>query len=61
MLQLVAGIHLPDIGTLYWQKQQRHAPCYILKMSVNGPSRVLGVAYLVITAMRGYSSSYRNY
>jgi len=35
MFQLVADIHLSNIGSLYWQNQQRHAPCRILKMSVN--------------------------
>jgi len=47
MFRLVAEIHLWDIGSLYWQKQQRHAPCSILKMSVNGASTIFGVASCV--------------
>jgi len=35
MFRLVADINLSDIGSVYWQKQQRHAPCHILKVSVN--------------------------
>jgi len=38
MVQLVADIHSLNIGSLYWQKQLGHAPCGILKMSVNGVS-----------------------
>jgi len=52
---LVADIHLSDIGTLYWQKQQQQAPCHILKLGVNGASTVSGVAYFVIKASRGSS------
>jgi hypothetical protein len=55
MFRLVAAIHLCDIGSLYWQKQQGNAPCSILKMSVNGVSNVLGLAYCVIKASRGFS------
>jgi hypothetical protein len=55
MFRLVADIHLCDIGSLYWQKQQLHAPGGILKMSVNGASTVLGLAYFVIKASRGSS------
>jgi len=40
MFQLIADIHLSDIGSLYWQKQQRDAPCRILRTSVNGASRI---------------------
>jgi hypothetical protein len=36
MFPLVADFNLSNIGSLYWQKQQRNAPCHILKMSVNG-------------------------
>jgi hypothetical protein len=50
MFQLVADIHLGDIGSLDWPNQQRHAPCGILKMNVNGASKVLGLAYFVIKA-----------
>jgi len=52
MFRLVADIHVSNIGSLYWQKQQQHAPCHILKMSVNAASTVLVVAYLVIKALR---------
>jgi len=41
---LVANIHLSNIGSLYWQKQQRHALCGILKMSVNGASTIFSFA-----------------
>jgi len=44
MFRLVADIHLSNIGSLYWQKQQRHAPCGILKMSVNGASTIFSFA-----------------
>jgi len=48
MFRLVVDSPLWDIGSLYWQNQRRHAPCGILKMSVNGASTVLGLAYFVI-------------
>jgi hypothetical protein len=54
MFRLVADIHLFGIGSLYWQTQQRNAPCSILKMSVNGASTVLGLAYFVIKASHGF-------
>jgi len=44
MFWLVADIHLSNIGSLYWQNQQRHAPCSILKMSVNGASTISSFA-----------------
>jgi len=50
MFRLVVDIHLSDIGSLYWEKQQQHAPCGILKMSVKVASTVLGLAYFVIKA-----------
>jgi len=52
MFRLVADIHSSNIGSLYWQKHQRHAPCHILKMNVNGASSVVVVEYLVIKASR---------
>jgi hypothetical protein len=52
MFQLVADPHSSDIGSHYWQQQQRHAPCHILKMTVNEMSTVLDVAYLAIKALR---------
>jgi hypothetical protein len=36
--RLVVDIHLWDVGSLYREKQQRDAPCGILKMSVNQAS-----------------------
>jgi hypothetical protein len=38
MFPLVAHIHLSNINSLYWRKWQRHLPCHILKISVNGAS-----------------------
>jgi hypothetical protein len=55
MFRLVSAIHLCDIGSLYWQKQQQNAPCSILKMSINRASTVLGLAYFVIKALHGFS------
>jgi hypothetical protein len=55
MFQLVAAIDLCNIGILYWQKHQRNAACSILKLSVNGVSTVLELAYFVIKASRGLS------
>jgi len=52
MFQLVADIQESNIGSLCWQKQQQHACCRILKMSVNGVSTILVVAYLVHKASR---------
>jgi hypothetical protein len=57
MFQLVADIHLCDIGCHYWQKHQRNATCSILKMSTNGASTVLGLAYFVIKALRRISQA----
>jgi hypothetical protein len=55
MFQLVEDIHLYDIGSLYWQKPQRHDRCAILKISVNRVSTVLGLAYSGIKASGGLS------
>jgi hypothetical protein len=55
MFRLVAAIHLYDIGSLYGQKQHPNTPGSILKMSVNGASTVLGLAFCVIKASRGFS------
>jgi len=52
MFQLVADIHSSNIGSLYWETQQQHAPCRILKLSIHGASTVLVVAYLAIKASR---------
>jgi hypothetical protein len=52
MFPFVADFNLSNIGSLYWQKQQRNAPCHILKMSVNRVWTILVVAYLVIKSSR---------
>jgi hypothetical protein len=44
MFRLVADIHFSAIGSLQWEKLQRHAPCRILRMSVNGASIILSFA-----------------
>jgi len=44
MIRLVADIHLSNIDSLYWQKQQRHALWSILKMIVNGASMIFSFA-----------------
>jgi len=44
MFRLVADIHWSNIGSLYCQKLRRHAPCGILKMSVNGGSTIFSFA-----------------
>ena len=59
--RLVADIHLWDNGSLYCQKQQRHAPCCILKMRVNRASTVLAPSYMVIKASGGSSRSEWNF
>ena len=48
MFRLVADIHLTDIGSLYCQKRQWHAPCRILRTSVNRVSMIFSFASLVI-------------
>jgi hypothetical protein len=55
MFRLVADIYSSDIGSLYWVKQQQHAPCSILQMTVNRASTVLGLENFVIKALRGSS------
>jgi hypothetical protein len=55
MFRLVADIDLRYIRNLYWQKQQRHAPCGILKMTVKGASTVVGLPSFVIKASHGSS------
>jgi len=44
MFQLVANIHLWDIGSLDCEKQQGHAPWSILRMSVDGMSTIFAFA-----------------
>jgi len=54
MFQLVADIHLPDIGSLYWEKLQQHAPCRILRMSVNRVLTIVSFASWVIYVLIGW-------
>jgi len=54
MFRLVADIHLSDFGSHYWPKQQRHTPCGILKMNVNGALTVLGLRYFVMKALHRF-------
>jgi len=44
MFRLVAGIHLSDNCSFYWEKLQRHAPCRILRMSTNGAPTIFSLA-----------------
>jgi len=48
MFRLVVDIHLPAIPSLYWEELKRHAPCHILRMSVNGASTMFSFASWVI-------------
>jgi len=48
MFRLVVDIYLSDIDSLYQQIQQRHAPCRILRMSVNGASTIFSFESWVI-------------
>ena len=48
MFWLVSVIQLSDIGSLYWEELQWHAPCRILRMSVNGVSMIFGFTSWVI-------------
>jgi hypothetical protein len=38
MFRLVADIYFSDIGSIYWEHQQRHAPYRILRISINSAS-----------------------
>jgi hypothetical protein len=44
IFRLVADINVSDIGSVYRQQQQRHAPCCILKNSVNGALTMFSLA-----------------
>jgi hypothetical protein len=48
MFRLVAGIHFSDIGNLYWENLQRHAPCHIVTTSVNRASAIFSFASSLI-------------
>jgi len=61
MFWLVADIHLWDIGSLYWRRQQRHAPCRILKMSVNGASTICSFASWVSYVLIGCRHPFMRY
>jgi len=54
MIRLVADIHLPDIGSLYWEKLQRHASGLSLRISVDGASTIVGFASWVIYVPIGW-------
>jgi len=61
MFQLVADIHLPDIRSLYWGKLQQHAPCRILRMSVNGASTNVSFPSWVIDIPIGWRHPFIRY
>jgi len=61
MYQLVVHIHLSDIDRLYWEKLQRHTLCRILRMSVNGASRIFSFASWVIYVPIGCRPPYIGY
>jgi hypothetical protein len=61
MFRFVADIQLPDIGSLYMEKQQPYACCRILKMSINGGSTILVLAGFLIDALRRSLCSQWNY
>jgi len=58
---MVADIHLSDIGSLYWEKQQWHAPCRILRMSVNGASTIFSLTSWLIYIPIGCRHPFINY
>jgi len=53
MFRLVVDFHLADIVSLYWEKLKWHAPCHILRMSVNGASIMFSFASWVIYFLNG--------
>jgi len=53
IFRLVVDIHLADIVTLYWKKPKRHAPCHILRMSVNRAWTMFSFASWVIYVLIG--------
>ena len=48
MFRLVPDIHFCDIGSLYWESLQRHAPCRIVRMSVNRLWKIFRIASWLI-------------
>jgi hypothetical protein len=48
MFKLVVDIYFSDIGSLYWEQQQRHTPCRILRMSVNKALAIFSFASWLI-------------
>jgi len=61
MFRLVADIHLPYIGSLYWEKLHRHAPCRILRMSVNGASTIVSFTSWAIYIPIGWRHPFIRY
>jgi len=61
MFRLVAEIHLSDIGSLNGEKLQQHAPCRILRMSVNGLSTILSLAFWAIYGPIGWRYPFIRY
>jgi hypothetical protein len=58
---LVADNHLTAIGSLYWPKQQRHAPCRVLTKNVNRASTIFRLAALVIHVLIGWRQLFTKY
>jgi len=61
MFLLVTDIHFSDIGCLYWQQQQRHAPCRILRTSINTVSTIFSFASSVIYVPIGCRHPFTRY
>ena len=61
MFRLVADIHLWDIGSLSWEELLRHAPCRIVRMSVNGASTISSFACWLIYVPIGCRHSFIEY
>jgi len=56
--RLVADIYKRGISRIYWQKQQPHAPCPVLKIKLNGASTNFGLACLVIQVSHCNNNAY---
>jgi len=61
MFRLVVDIHLSDIGCPYWERLQQHAPCCILRMSINGVSSIFSFASWVIYVLIGWRHPFIKY
>jgi len=61
MFWLVADTHLSDIGNLYWEKRQWHAPCRILRLNVNGASTIVSFASWAIYVPIGWRHPFTRY